>query len=82
MTLVLPDDLNRFLETEASAGGYADSGEYVREILRAFWKEMTRTELEDKLIAAMESGPAIEATPAFWAELRARVHGHAKASRP
>jgi hypothetical protein len=41
-------------------------------------KQKAKSELEAKLIEATESGPAIEPTPDFWAELRARVHHRAE----
>lgn len=82
INVTLPDDLSEFLNAEASAGGFEDPADYVRQILRALWKEKAKEELEAKLVAAAESGPAIEATPQFWADLRARVHARAKATRP
>jgi hypothetical protein len=34
----------------------------------------TRESLETQMIEAINSGPAIEVTPEFWQELKARVH--------
>ena len=82
INVTLPDDLSEFLNAEASAGGFEDPADYVRQLLRALWKERAKDELEAKLIAASESGPAIEATPQFWADLRARLRARAKAARP
>ena len=69
----LPDELREFVQAQAAAGGYDDPGAYVREVLRALWKEKAKADLEAKLLAAMESGPAMDVTPQFWADLKARV---------
>jgi hypothetical protein len=36
--------------------------------------EEARAELERLVLEGVDSGPAIEATPEFWAELRAELH--------
>jgi Arc/MetJ-type ribon-helix-helix transcriptional regulator len=74
----LPDDLKEFVDSEAVAGGYAGAGQYVQELLRIVWKQKSKADLEGKLIDAMESEPAIEATPEFWKKLRTRVHERAR----
>jgi antitoxin ParD1/3/4 len=76
----LPDDLYQFLESEASAKGFHDAADYAPEILVAFWKEKARDELETRIVESLESGPAIEATPQFWADLRARVHARVRSA--
>ena len=77
----LPDDLRAFVEAEAAARGYDGLDEYVRDVLRAVWKQHAKTELEEKLIAASESGPPIEVTSDFWAALRKRVRERAGAAK-
>lgn len=40
-----------------------------------------KAELERLLLEGMSSGPAIEATPQFWADLRAKLHRETSARK-
>jgi len=75
--ITLPDDLQSFVEAEAAANGYDSPGAFVQGVLRSLWKQKARARLEERLVAATESEPAIEATPDFWADLKVRVRRRA-----
>ena len=74
LDVTLPDDLKEFVDAEASAGGYNNASAYVQDVLRALWKHKAREALETQVMEAVNSGPAIEVTPEFWQELKARVY--------
>ena len=90
MTITLPDSMLPDLERRARESGFLTVDEYIVSVLREDQKgaegasdEVTAEqlgfdrpeELEAKLLASLESGPAIPATPEFWENLRARVAG-------
>ena len=74
LQLTLPDELRKFVESEAAAGGFDGPDTYIQELLRAVWRHKEKEALETSLIAACEGHPAIEATPEFWDALKVRVH--------
>jgi antitoxin ParD1/3/4 len=74
LDVALPDDLKKFVDAEASAGGYESPAAYVQDVLRALWTHRARESLETQMIEAINSEPAIEVTPEFWKNLKARVH--------
>ena len=80
--VTLPDELKRFVETEAAAGGYESPGAYVQDVLRVVWRHKEKAGLESSLVSASSSEPTIEATPEFWNELKARVRRRAGAPPP
>lgn len=80
--VTLPDDLQSFVEAEATAHGYDSPGAFVQGVLRALWRQKARARLEEQLMAATESEPAIEASPEFWADLKVRVRRRAGIEQP
>lgn len=56
-------------------------GDTVDRLLEKGDKAGAKAELERLLLEGVNSGPAIEATPRFWADLRARLHREASARK-
>ena len=86
MHLSLPQSLKSWIEEEASLGGYASASEYVEQLIRKEQQEQKRKlreELEQKLLAALDSGEPVEVTPEFWEarrqELQKRLERQRKA---
>ncbi len=73
MNISLPESLRRFVETEVTNGGYGNTSEYVRELIRGAQKRQAQEKLEELLLEGLNSGDRIEADDAYWKELRARV---------
>ena len=73
----LPEDLKRWVEAQVAAGGYGNTSEYIRELIRFDRKRKAEERLEALLLEGLDSGPPIEITPEFWErkrrELVARV---------
>lgn len=71
--LHLSDDLARFVEEQAAAGGHASREAYVEKLVRAEWaKERLRALIQEGLDSPL-AGPADES---YFEELRelARIH--------
>ena len=82
MNISLPDPMKQYVEDQVSAGGYSSASEYVRELLRIDQKRKNRDGLEQTLLAALNEGEAVEATPEWWATLRQEMMKRAKARKP
>lgn len=73
MNISLPDSMRRYVESRVLRGGYANSSEYVRHLIREEAKRTGVTRLNDLLDEAIASGPGGSPTPEFWANLKARA---------
>jgi antitoxin ParD1/3/4 len=71
-----------YVEEQVSAGAYSSAGEYVRELVRTDQKRKARKVLEQTLLAALNEGDAEQATPEWWATLRAELTKRSKARKP
>ncbi|MBL8857236.1 MAG: type II toxin-antitoxin system ParD family antitoxin [Planctomycetes bacterium] len=70
LILSLSMSQREFVEIEASRSGCATTGEYLRRLIRAEEERASAAELERKLIVGLESGDALEMTPAHWEQKR------------
>jgi antitoxin ParD1/3/4 len=70
MNISLPESLRDFVEEAVSAGGYSSVSEYVRELVR---QAKTEKDLEDRLLAALESADLGPIGPEFFEGLKARA---------
>lgn len=75
MNISLPDTLKSFVDEQVNQGGYGTSSEYIRELIR---KDQDRLQLRSLLLVGAASTPAAPADPAYFEELRDRVHKTAK----
>ena len=73
----LPEDLKRWVEAQVASGGYGNTSEYIRELIRLDRKRKAEERLEMLLIEGLDSGEPIEISPEYWdrkrRELVARV---------
>ena len=84
LNISLPQSLKDYVEDRVSVGGYSTPSEYLRELLRQDQKQRTEDKLEMLLLEGLESGDAIEITPAYWENKRKRLmelHGKKTGSR-
>jgi antitoxin ParD1/3/4 len=73
MNISLPESLRQWVEQRIEAEGYGTASEYFRTLVREDQKRKAREHLDQKLIEALESGPATEMTREDWAQIRATV---------
>lgn len=81
MNISLPDPMKEFVEKQVADGGYSSASEYVRELLRAEQKRRARDEIEQKLLASLNSGEPIPITPEWWDSLRDELRQKAARKR-
>ena len=70
MNISLPETLREFVEEAVSAGGYSSVSEYMRELVRLAKAER---DLEQRLLAALESSDLGEIGPEFFDGLKAKA---------
>jgi antitoxin ParD1/3/4 len=68
----LPDSLKEFVKEEVAEGGYGTPSDYVRSLLRQAKEHKLRRQLDQALLASLET-PAEEVTPEYLTELRRDV---------
>ena len=69
----LPEDLKTWIATQVAAGGYGNTSEYIRELVRLDRKHKSEERLEALLLEGLDSldtGKGIEITPEFWEKKR------------
>ena len=69
MNVSLPKEQKAFIEERVRAGGFGSASDYVRELIRRDQRELQREEVEQRLLAALET-PRSDMTPEDWQELR------------
>ncbi len=70
MNISLPEALRDFIESTVNAGGYSSVSEYMRELVR---RAKNEKDLEERLLAALDSGDLGEVGPEFFEGLKARA---------
>jgi antitoxin ParD1/3/4 len=70
MNLSLPDSLKSFVDEQVATRGYATSGEYVQELIRA---DQDRQRLRDLMLEGAASPAAPVADDAYFVGLRDRA---------
>jgi len=78
MNISLPEALRDFVEEAVRSGGYSSVSEYVRELVR---QAKAERELEERLLAALESADLGEVGPEFFADLKSRAKKASRRSR-
>ncbi len=79
MNIALPTALKAFVQEQVTEGGYSSASEYIRKLIREEQERRSRQELEQKLLEALNSGPATAWPAEDLAELKRRVkeqHAH------
>jgi hypothetical protein len=77
LQLELPDALKQAAEARAIEGGYDSVDGYIASLIEADEVAPISSETEAELLKGLNSGPSVEITPQFLAELRDRVrHAH------
>jgi antitoxin ParD1/3/4 len=67
MNISLPAPLKQWVETQVSQKGYSTASEFVRDVLR---REEARARIDDRLLAATQSGESTPLTRQDWDRIR------------
>ncbi|MBI2926965.1 MAG: hypothetical protein HYY24_14820 [Verrucomicrobia bacterium] len=76
LKVTLPDSLNEFVACQAAKSGKRTRAAYVTALIREVRQQEALKEVEAKLLAGLNSGPARAMTRADWAELRMKPREH------
>ena len=75
MNISLPDAMKTWVEEQVKSGRYANSSDYVRDLIRRDQEELAQKRLRELMEEGLNSGPARKMTPADWAGLRKAALG-------
>ena len=81
MNVSLPDDLKEWVSEQVQAGGYGTASEFLRDMLRRARQRQQRRELDETLVAAVESGADVVMDDAEWASIRSAARSAGKKQR-
>jgi antitoxin ParD1/3/4 len=73
LNVSLPDDLEKFVEREAQASGYASPEAFVCALIEAMRRQKSIATLEKTLVDRINGPAAVELTPEVWSDLQSRV---------
>ena len=73
MNVSIPEALREYVDERVSEGGFANVSDYIRALIRDDRARRAKTTLEAKLLEGLASGPAEEATEAYWKRLEAEA---------
>ena len=68
MNISLPDEIKAFVDAQVAARHYGNASEYMRDLIR---RDLAREQFRAAIFDGLESGPAVEWTPAHFDALRA-----------
>jgi len=78
MNISLSETLRDFVEEAVNAGGYSSVSEYMRELVR---KAKTEKDLEERLLAALDSVDLGEVGPQLFEDLKERARKAARGGK-
>ena len=78
MNISLPETLRDFIEQAVETGGYSSVSEYMRELVR---QAKAEKDLEDRLLAALDSADLGSVDPEFFEGLTARAKKAARGGK-
>jgi antitoxin ParD1/3/4 len=70
LKISLPESLQQFIDQQVKQGGYSNTDEYIYHLILEEQKRNTQQQLEERLIAGLDSGNPIEITDDWWENKR------------
>ncbi len=64
LNISLPDNLREWIDVRVKKGDYGSASDYMRDLIRIDKKK--HVNLDEFLLEGMDSGEALEVSPAFW----------------
>ena len=68
LNISLPENLREWIDARIKTGDYSSASDYMRDLVRTDQKK--HADLEETLLAGINSGKGIEATSSFWEKKR------------
>ena len=69
MSFALPESLRDYIDARVRSGGYGNTSEYLRDLIRRDQQEQAARRLRELITEGLESGPAASLTKRRLAEL-------------
>ena len=79
--ITLPSALGEFVVAQAAAGEFKSPDEYVASLIAEEQRRKAKEELEQQLLAGLNSGPPIEFTDELWAAKRQELFDGLRAGK-
>jgi antitoxin ParD1/3/4 len=73
INISLPESMKAFVEEQVAKGNYDSASEYLQELISQEQKRQTQVQLEELLIAGLDSGEVIEVTDEWWEQKRTQL---------
>lgn len=81
LNVSLPKAMKEYVQERVKTGGYGNTSEYVRDLIRAEQKQRAREELEALIMEGINSGPSTPMTKADWDRLHQDIREAAQAKK-
>jgi antitoxin ParD1/3/4 len=81
MNISLPDSMRQWVEQRVESEGFGTASEYIRALVREDQKRRASEEIDQKLLAALDSGPAAEMTSSDWNLIKPKVRERLSAKK-
>ena len=81
MNISLPESMKAWIDEQVAAGGYGTASEFFRQLIREAQQQLTREQIDAKLLEALESGRPIEVTDDYWEQKRQELAKRTKQSK-
>ncbi len=78
LTIVLPEPVRQFVESEVASGKFHGADEYIVSLIQKAQEQKVKKQIDQSLIAALDSGPPRELTDAVWTEISRQAAQRAK----
>ena len=81
----LPDEMKRWVEERVASGGYGNTSEYIRELIRLDRKRSAEERLDALLmegLGSLDAGKGIAITPEYWEKKRQLLLRRHKSKTP
>jgi antitoxin ParD1/3/4 len=72
VNISLPLSMKTFIDEVVAEGAYSTASEYVRELIEEAKRRKSQEEIEQRLLEALESGPATPMTKEDWEGIKQR----------
>ena len=81
LNISLPKDMKEWVDGQVARGGYGTTSEYFRQLVREDQRRQFRDEIDNKLLAALQSGEPVEMTAEWREERRSELARRIKARK-
>lgn len=73
LNVSVPVAMKKYVQERVKTGGYGNTSEYVRDLIRGEQKRRAQAELEALILEGINSGPSTDMTRADWDRLHKRL---------